>query len=78
MLLVQATDQNNNDCKSTGKIETLENAIQCMQQQMNGLEIMTMKNAEGNNKIDKQVHILSSMFIKFNNKIINQLLDFNK
>lgn len=72
------TKQNQMDSDKTDEIESLRNAIECMKKQMNEQDIISMRNAEINNKINHQVHVLSSMFVKFNARICGQLLDFNR
>lgn len=58
-------------------IESLTNAIQCMQKQLNETEILTIKNAEKHMKMNQQMHVLSAKFIDFNVRVNNFVFDFN-
>lgn len=72
-----SSQQDNNEQNDAENIDSISNAIQCMQQQVNQIEIMTMKNAEKNEKMHKQMHLLSAMFVRFNERIYGQLMNFN-
>lgn len=60
------------------EIDSLTNAIECMQQQLNKLDISVMKNNEKLMKMNEQIHVLSAKYIKFNAQINNHILDYNK
>lgn len=58
--------------------DSMSNAIHCVQQQLNKINIMVMQNDETFMKFNNQLHILSAKFVKFNAQINNHIRDFNK
>lgn len=58
--------------------DTLANAVECIQHQVNKLNLMVMQDDEKFKKIDRQLHVLSAKFVHFSTQINHLILDFNR
>lgn len=67
-----------NSASQNAKCDSLQNAIECMQQQINKVELLSMQNEERISKINQQVHVLSAKFIDYNARVNNFIFDFNE
>lgn len=60
------------------KQDDFENAITCIQSDVNRLNLFIHSNEDKLCKLNHQMHVLSAMFVKFNAKMNEHLLDFNR
>lgn len=79
-------DSDSNSCTSNPqrnnvfdeKIADIENSIECIQHEVNRLNLSTSGDGEKIIKMNRQLHVLSSKYVGFNTKISHYLNDFNR
>lgn len=74
---LQARDTTN-DTDDVTEYDLLANAVECIQQQVNKVNLMVMQDDEKIQKIDRQMHVLSAKFVRFSSQINELILDFNR
>lgn len=57
---------------------TFKNAIGCLQDEINKINIAILSDEESMRKMNQQIHVLSTKFIEFNAKIIKHIHDYNR
>lgn len=72
------SNTNRDNDTNTNNFDSIKNAIECMQQQLNKVEISIMKNEEKTTKMNEQLHILSAKYIQFNGKINKHIFEYNR
>lgn len=66
------------DTETVEKIGDIENAIECIQHELNGIKTSSFGDGEKIIKMDKQIHVLSAKYVDFNIKVNHHLLDYNR